>query len=172
MDQQFLCHVLFFVFAGKVEEIIQFLYGVVNETGEYAVCHFVDQDVFLNARPEDFLYGQGNHTSYRTNENCALVRGWAKHTSESNRNAIARRKLCPTQIMIPVSDIISTCVGIEDSLNTIPHSYIFLPPSKNWPDLFNTRMTELMQVEGENFLDHYEETDEAQADEQLDDDKD
>jgi len=103
-------------------------------------------NIFSNARPEAFLYGQGNYTSYWTDENCALIRGWAKHTSEINGNAIPRRKLSPTLIMIRVSDIISTCVRIEDSLNTIPHSFIFLPPSKNWPDLFNTRMTELMQV--------------------------
>jgi len=94
---------------------------------------------FILARPEDFLYGQGNYTSYRTDENCALIRGWAKHTSDINCNAIPRRKPSPTLIMIPVSDIISTCVGIEDSLNTIQHSCIFLPPSKNWPDFFNKK---------------------------------
>jgi len=89
MDQHFLCHVLGFVFVGKVEEIIQFPFGVVNKTGEYAVCHFVNQDVFSNERLAAFLYRQGNHTSYITNENCALIRGWAKHTSEIKGNVIS-----------------------------------------------------------------------------------
>jgi len=130
-DQHFLCHVLCFVYIGKLNEMLQFPYGMVNESGEHAVCHSVDQDMFSNARPAAFLYGEGNHTSYRTDENCALIRGWAKHTSEINGTAILRRKLSPTLIMIQVSNIISTCIGIEDSLNTILHSYIFLPPSKN-----------------------------------------
>jgi len=51
-NQHFLCHVLCFVFIGDLDEILQFPYGMVNETGEYAICHFVDQDVFSNARPE------------------------------------------------------------------------------------------------------------------------
>jgi len=75
-------------------------------------------------------------------------------------------------ILIPVSKIISTCIGIKDSLNVIPHSYIFLPPSKNWSDIFNKRMMELMQLEGENFLDNYEEEeDESGTEEPLDDDE-
>jgi len=74
-----------------------------------------------------------------------VIRGWAKFTSDINGNAIPRRKPSPMLIMIPVSKIISTCIGIEDSLNVIPHSYIFLPSSsKNWSDIFNKRMMELM----------------------------
>jgi len=74
--------------------------------------------------------------------------------------------------MISVTNIISTCVGIKYSLNTLLHSNIFLPPNKNWPDLFNTRMMELMEQDWEHFLDNYvenEENDDAQADEQVDD---
>jgi len=75
-------------------------------------------------------------------------------------------------LMIPVSKIVSTCIGIEDSLNDIPHSYIFLPPSKNWQDIFTERMMELMQLEGEDFLNNYEEEeDEASSDKQLEDDE-
>jgi len=84
-------------------------------------------------------------------ENCALIRGWAKFTRNINGNAIPRRKPNPTLLMIPVSKIVSTCIGIEDSFNDIPHSYIFLPPSKNWSDIFTKRMMELMQLEGEDF---------------------
>jgi len=60
-------------------------------------------------------------------------------------------------IMIPISKIVARCIGIEDSFNDIPHSYIFLPPSKDWSDLFTKRMMELMKLEGEMFLDDYEE---------------
>jgi len=151
MNQRFLFHVLCFVVTDKVEEPINFPFGVVNEPGEYVVCHFVDQDVFCDEIPQAFLYGEGNFTSYRTDENCALIRGWAKFTSHINGNEIPRRKPSPMLIMIPVSKIVATCIGIEDSFNDIFHSYIFLPPSKDWSDLFMKRMMELMKLEGEFF---------------------
>ena len=66
--------------------------------------------------------------------------------------------------MIHVSKIVSTCIGIEDSFNSIPHSYIFLPPSKDWSDFFTKRMMELMELEGENFLNDYEEEEEEEED--------
>jgi len=162
MNQKFLCHVLCFVVIDNVEEPINFPFGVVNEPGEYAVCHYVDQDVFRDEIPQAFLYGEGNFTSYRTDENCSLIRGWAKFTSDINGNAIPRRKPSPTLIMIHVSKIVSTCIGIEDSFNSIPHSYIFLPPSKDWSDFFTKRMMELMELEGENFLNDYEEEEEEE----------
>ena len=135
MNHQFLCHVLYFACMGQVDDPINSPFGIVNEPGEYDVCHFVDQDVFSNGIPQAFLYGEGNYSSYRTDENCALIRGWAKFTSEINGNAILRRKPNPMLLMIPVSKIVSTCIGIKDSLNDIPHSFIFLPPSSRQASL-------------------------------------
>ncbi len=151
MNQKFLCHVLCFLYIREIDEPIKFTCGDVAEPGEYAVCHFVDQDVFRDEIPQAFMYGHGNFPSYRTDGNCALIRGWAKFTNHINENAIPRRKPRPTLIMISVSKIVSTCIGIEDSLNDIPHSYIFLPPSKEWSQIFNQRMKELMELEGEFF---------------------
>jgi len=54
--------------------------------------------------------------------------------------------------LIDVENIVDTCSGIEDSMNTIPHSYIFVPSKKKWPELFNECMIELMSIEGEVFL--------------------
>jgi len=50
---------------------------------------------------------------------------------------IPQTKLIPVMAMFNVQTIIGTCIGIEDSQNLIPHSYIFLPSHKNWPSLFS-----------------------------------
>ena len=172
MSKQFLCHVLCFILIGQVAEPIQFPFGNVTEPGQYAVCHFVDQDVFCDEIPQAFIYREGNYTSYQTDENCDLIRGWPKFTSDINGNVIPRKKPSPTLIMIPVSKIVSTCIGIEDTLNDIPHSYIFLPPSSVWSDIFMKRMKGLMELEGESFWDHYEEEVDEENEEQLDDEDD
>ena len=54
--------------------------------------------------------------------------------------------------LIDVENIVNTCSGIEDSMNTIPHSYIFVHSKKKWPELFNECMIELMSIEGEVVL--------------------
>jgi len=56
MNHRFLCHVLCFACIGQVDDPINSPFGVVNEPGEYAVCHFVDQDVFSDEIPQTFLY--------------------------------------------------------------------------------------------------------------------
>jgi len=58
----------------------------------------------------------------------------------------------PTMALIDIENIVNTCSGIEDSMNSIPHSYIFVPSNKQWPELFNEHMIELMSIEGEVFL--------------------
>ena len=54
--------------------------------------------------------------------------------------------------LIHVDTIVDICSGVEDSMNTILHSYIFVPSKKKWPELFHERMIELMSIEGEVFL--------------------
>ena len=54
--------------------------------------------------------------------------------------------------LIDDDNIVDTCSGIEDSMNTIPHSYIFVPSKKKWPELFHELMIKLMSIEGEVFL--------------------
>ena len=44
---------------------------------------------------------------------------------------------------------VSTCIGIEDTVNDIPHSFIFLPSRNKWPVLLKERMITLMEDEGE-----------------------
>ena len=77
-NQQFLCHVLCFAFIEKIDEHINFPFGVVNEPEEYAVCHYVDQDVFCNEIPQAFLYSEGDFTSYRTDEKLCTDKGMGK----------------------------------------------------------------------------------------------
>jgi len=45
-------------------------------------------------------------------------------------SSVPQRKPAPTLAMIDVNTIVSTCMGIEECLNTIPHSYIFSPAMK------------------------------------------
>jgi len=66
-----------------------------------------------------------NFISYCVDENCSLVRGWAKSTNEITNNNIPCCKPKPVMAMFPVNCIVSTCSGVEDSLHLIPHSYIF-----------------------------------------------
>jgi len=84
-------------------------------------------------------------------ENCDIIRGWPKFTEEISSGRIPRRKPTPTLAMFPVESIVSTCSGIEDSRNPIPHSYIFIPARNTWPQRFKKRMIDLMMLEGENF---------------------
>jgi len=110
----------------------------------------VNQDVFSNAAPNDSMYGDGNYVSYRTDENCSLIRGWAKFMEQINGPRIPCHMPDPSLAMFPVQSIISTCIGIEDCQNPIPHSYIFLPPRHEWLQLFHQQMMELMGKEGHN----------------------
>ncbi len=61
-----------------------FQVGKWDEPGLYGICHFINQDVFTNAAPTNSMYGDGNYISYRTDENCSLIRGWAKLTKQIN----------------------------------------------------------------------------------------
>jgi len=72
-DKRMLCHVCCFVFIHAVKEKIQFPVGKIYKSGEYAICHYVDQDVFSNEIPEAFMYGEGNYTSHKIDGNCALI---------------------------------------------------------------------------------------------------
>jgi len=40
------------------------------------------------------------------------------------------RKPTPAITLIDIESIVKTCSGIEDSMNTILHSYIFVPSKK------------------------------------------
>ena len=48
------------------------------QVGKYALAHFVNQDVFSDP-PKNLLYGQ-EYPSFHIDDNCELVRGWAKKT--------------------------------------------------------------------------------------------
>jgi len=128
--QRMLCHILCFVNVTTVIMPLHFDIGVVNIPGIYAICHYVNQDVFSNDKPGEILYGNGNFLNFRVDQNCDLIHGWAKHTSSISGDHIPQHKPKPTLAMFNVDTIVSTCVGIEDSTNDIPHSYIFLPAKK------------------------------------------
>jgi len=112
---------------------LQFPYGMVNETGEYAVCHFVDQDVFSMQDLKLFFMGREiiQVIGQMKIAHLLIREWWAKHTSEIYGNAIPRRKPSPTLIMIPVSNIISTCVDGKLAYYihmTVNHSETFVDP--------------------------------------------
>jgi len=48
------------------------------QVGKYALVHFVNQNVFTDP-PKNLLYGE-EYPSFCIDENCELVRGWAKKT--------------------------------------------------------------------------------------------
>jgi len=180
-DTQVLCHVLCFVCIENVRTNKIFATGTVDRDGLYAICHYVNQNVFSDIQPSDDTYGHGNFVSYRVDENCDLIRGWPKFTEEISSGRIPRRKPTPTLAMFPVESIVSTCLGIEDSRNPIPHSYIFIPARNTWPQRFKKRMIDLMMLEGEYFnldgigkvtKDNDEEDDDDDNDEDDEDDDD
>jgi len=45
----------------------------------------------------------------------------------------------------PVTNFLSPIIGIPDDGNATPHSYLFMPPKKEWPDMFVERMTQLLR---------------------------
>jgi len=72
------------------------------------------------------------------NENCDLVRGWAKKTAKIDDCIIPANSetLRPTIGIANVKEFMSPVVGIPDVGNPVPHSYLFIPPRKEWPDFF------------------------------------
>jgi len=109
-----------------------------------------------NVQPQDDgMYGQGDFPSYRVVKNCYLVKGWAKFTNAINGGNIPHIKTVPVLTMFDVTTITSTCVGIEDCLNPIPHSYIFLP-KKLGHIVSQSKMVSLMSDEGEEILQNYD----------------
>jgi len=106
------------------------------QVGKYALIHFVNQDVFLDP-PKKPLYGQ-EYPSFHIDENCDLIRGWAKKTTMIGNSVIPANteNLQSTIGIVNVDNFVSPVVGIPDVGNLTPHSYLFLPPRKEWPDLF------------------------------------
>jgi len=47
--------------------------------------------------------------------------------------------------IVNVKDFVSPVVGIPDVGNPTPHSYLFLPPRQEWPDLFVQWMKNLIK---------------------------
>jgi len=69
-----ICHILCFVTVSDVPKFSIFPVGSLTGPGQYAICHFVDQNVFSNDKPKDLLYGHGNNfIGYQTDENGSLV---------------------------------------------------------------------------------------------------
>jgi len=120
-----LCHILCFVNVSNVTTPCDFHISIVDNPGVYVICHYVNQDVFSNDKPKEMLYGNGNVVNYQVDQNCDLIQGWAKHISTISGNQIPCCKPKPTLAMFNVDTIVSTCIGIEDCVNGIPHSYIF-----------------------------------------------
>jgi len=118
---------------------VAFQVGNINGPGLHAICHFVNQDVFSNIQPKDSIYGYDDFPSYCVDENCLLVRGWAKYTNEITRNIIPCWKPKPIIAMFSVDCIVSTCSRIEDLLNPIPHSYIFYHQEITGPHFFKNK---------------------------------
>jgi len=124
-NTQVLCHILCFLQIENVKTKLSFATGTVDWDGLYAVCHFVNQNVFSDIKPIDNIYGRGNFVSYQVDENCDLIRGWTKFTDDITSNRIPCCKPTPTLAMFHVESIVLTCSSIEDTKNPIPHSYIF-----------------------------------------------
>jgi len=133
-----LCHVVCFVNVSDVKCPGTFQVGKLDVPGLYGICHFVNQDVFTNATPIDSMYSDGNYISYRTDENCSLIRGWAKFTDTINGPRIPWNKPIPSLAMFAVKNIILTCIGIKDCQNWIPLATYFCLLETNGPSFFTT----------------------------------
>jgi len=59
-----ICHVLCFLQIENVKTNLSFATSTVDCDGLYAVCHFVNQNVFSDIKPTDDIYGQGDFVSY------------------------------------------------------------------------------------------------------------
>jgi len=69
--RQVLCHILCLLNIQQIDTALQFQ----NQSGLYAACHFVDQDVFSQDRLKSSLYGI-SYDSFRVDGNCSLIHGW------------------------------------------------------------------------------------------------
>ncbi len=97
------------------------------------------------------MYSHGNYDSYRIDGNCSIIQGWAKYLPAIGSNTIPQKWPVPTLAMFHISQIISSCVGIKDIQNPIPHSCIFYLQG-------NDQMIELLEKEG-NFIQYTEDSD-------------
>jgi len=68
-----LCHMLCVITIMDVPTCTTFPVGSWTGPGQYVICHFIDQNIFSNNKPDAFMYGHGDFISYCTDENCSLV---------------------------------------------------------------------------------------------------
>ncbi len=97
---------------------------------KYALIHFFNQNVFSDP-PKKCLYRK-EYPSLCIDDNCDLVRGWAKKTAMIGNSVIPANSdnLQATIGIVNVKDFVSPVVEIPDVGNPTPHSYLFLPPRK------------------------------------------
>jgi len=133
-----MCQLLLFL---EIENVLD-----TNKTslqiGKYALTHFVNQNVFAEV-PTEQLYGT-KYNDFLINGNFHLVQGWAKKTS-TIKYPHPDQNVRPIIGILPVTSILSPIIGIADIGNSIPHSYLFLPPRAEWPDFFVNRMHGLLK---------------------------
>jgi len=127
-DKHYLCHILCFVDISEVDRAASFQVGRLDRPGLYGICHFVNQDVFTSAAPSNSMYGDDNYISYRTDENCSLIRGWAKFTKEINGPRIPCNMPNSCLAMFPVFKV-SFQVALESKIAKI----IFLVVTFSFP---------------------------------------
>ena len=80
-------------------------------------------------------------------DNYDLVWGWAKETNMISNHQVPpnSQNLWATIEIAPISIFITPIFGVPDDGNTMPHSYLFLPPWSEWPDLFVRRAKDLLE---------------------------
>jgi len=140
-----ICQILIFLEVTAVYDTNQKQINI----GKYALVYFVNQNVFGD-KPTESLYGV-QHPSFCIDENCDLVRGWAKKTCYINQSSIPKDKdIRPTIGISRVDQFKIPIVGIPDLENGILHSYLFLPPQSQWPDFFVQRMQYLNNKQNDN----------------------
>jgi len=72
-------------------------------------------------------------------------------------------------MLATVAQFISPIVGIPDTRNKTPHSYLFLPPRQEWPNFFVKRMKELLTKSSSNENNEDDKDDEDNEDNEDDD---
>jgi len=92
-----------------------------QKPGQYAICHFVNQDVIADAEPWDSMYGYGKFPNYRTDENGSIIPEYSKHTNAIKGNTNPRKMPLPTLAMSSDKDF-SPFIDIRDSQHPIPHN--------------------------------------------------
>jgi len=121
------------------EEIVTPLHTVC-EPGTYAIVHFLGYDIFGDFPNNLQLYGVPQRNFYQ-HEDCFLIRGWSKHTTQIHQKLRNGDKPVPMLAMVNMKCFQRPLIAVEDHGSGYPHSWLLTAERKCWADAFVVRMS-------------------------------